>query len=159
MSLYSDRMINHDALKQWVKTLTTDNLQYINIGGTIFPVTKETKGILDLQIKGFSMAVQNLSPEDDWRNLQGILSRFFYNAFFRVNIMLSVLQIIMKSCYSSNIKPTKIIQGFDYQDIGAIHIYDGGTNCDNGQKSDLIWSVFYDYLLMKISWRNISYNF
>ena len=108
MSLYSDRMINHDALKQWVKTLTTDNLQYINIGGTIFPVTKETKGILDLQIKGFSMAVQNLSPEDDWRNLQGILSRFFIMHSLESIIMLSVLQIIMNVLLLQVIlKPTK----------------------------------------------------
>jgi len=150
MSLYSDRMINHDALKQWVKTLTTDNLQYINIGGTIFPVTKETKGILDLQIKGFSMAVQNLSPEDDWRNLQGILSRFFYNAFFRVNNnAIRIANYYECLVTPSNIKTyKKIIQGFDYQDIGAIHIYDGKEPIATiGQKSDLIWSVFYDYFI------------
>ena len=43
----------------------------------------------------------------------------------------------------------KIIKGFDYLDIGAIHMKDSAGNAvaSIGEKSDLIWEVFYGYFV------------
>ena len=43
----------------------------------------------------------------------------------------------------------KIIRGYDYVDIGAIHITDinGNYIASIGQKSDLLWSTFFDYFM------------
>ena len=50
----------------------------------------------------------------------------------------------------SNLKTyKKIIKGFDYLDIGAIHMKDstGNTVASIGEKSDLIWAVFHEYFI------------
>lgn len=43
----------------------------------------------------------------------------------------------------------KIIKGFDYLDVGAIHMTDssGKAVASIGEKSDLIWAVFYEYYI------------
>ena len=54
----------------------------------------------------------------------------------------------------SNMKTyKKIIKGVDYQEIGSVKLYDG-KRCigEIGAKSDLMWSVFYDYFINIGKW-------
>lgn len=56
----------------------------------------------------------------------------------------------MISMSSKDVKTyKKIIKGFDYIDVGAIHIRDdtGNPVASIGTKSDLIWSTFFEYFI------------
>ena len=150
MSLYGDRHITCDALKRWVKTLDVTPHTSVDIGGTTIELTPENKDVIRGQLESFSRAVDLLEDGDDWRSLQGLLSPMFYNLFFRVgNNAVRVANYYECLIVPGNIRTyKKIISGFDYQDIGAIHIYDGDIPVATiGEKSDLIWSVFFDYFI------------
>lgn len=151
MSLYGDTYINIESLKRWVNSLSVDEIKTVNIGGSDFEINDETKKLLELQLQVFCNCINQMKDNDDWREYQGILSPMFYNAFIRVDNS----SIKMGDFYECLIEPSnlktykKIINGFDYLDIGAIHMTDsdGNSVASVGQKSDLIWSVFYDYFI------------
>ena len=151
MSLYGDTLINIDSLKRWVNSLNVDEILKIDIGGYILEVKDETRKLLELQLKGFSECINRMNEGDDWRKYQGILSHAFYNAFIRLdNSSIRIGDFYECLIEPSNIKTyKKIIKGFDYLDIGAIHMSDSNGNpvASIGQKSDLIWSVFYEYFI------------
>ncbi len=151
MSLYGHTLINIDSLKRWVNSLNVDEILNIDVGGYTLEVDEETRKILKLQLLNFSKCINQMNESDDWRNYQGILSRAFYNAFIRLDNS----SIRMGDFYECLIEPSniktykKIIKGFDYLDIGAIHMSDSHGNpvASIGQKSDLIWTVFYEYFI------------
>ncbi len=151
MSLYGHTHINIDSLKRWVDALSMDGIQNIDIGGYNFEINDETKKQLELQLQSFSECIRQMKEGDDWRNYQGILSHAFYNAFIRVDNS----SIRMGDFYECLIEPSnlktykKIIKGFDHLDIGAIHMTDssGKAVASIGEKSDLIWGVFYEYFI------------
>lgn len=150
MSLYGDRYISCAALKRWVKTLDVTPFTFVDVGGRTIELIPAHKDAIRAQLDLFSQSVDALNDGDDWRSLQGILSPLFYNMFFRVdNNAVRVANYYECFIIPSNIKTyKKIISGFDYQDIGAVHIYDGDTPVAIiGAKSDLIWNVFYDYFI------------
>lgn len=106
---------------------------------------------LELQLQGFSECINRMHEGDDWRKYEGIISHAFYNAFIRLDNS----SIRMGDFYECLIEPSnlktykKIIKGFDYLDIGAIHMKDSAGNAvaSIGEKSDLIWEVFYGYFV------------
>ncbi|MBU3228628.1 hypothetical protein [Clostridium algidicarnis] len=150
MSMYGDRHVKIHDLKEWVKYLSIDEIKSINIAGKDITIDELSKEILELQIEMFKKAVNNLEDGDDWRNLQEIFSPLFYNAFFKVgNNSIRIANYYECLVVSSDIETKKkIIKGFDYLDIGAINLYNGDKafGCI-GMKSDLIWSVLYDYFI------------
>ena len=151
MSLYGHSNISHDALIRWCQSLSPENLSSVDIGGDTVELTDTHKAVLRKQIEAFAGVLDTLKPEDDWRAVQGVLSPLFYNAFIRINDNAIRIGDYYECLVTpANVKTSKkIIKGFDYQSIGAVHIY----NSDNkivgtiGVKSDLIWSVFYDYFM------------
>jgi len=154
-------MVNCEALKRWVKTLSAGNICSVDIGGKQFEVDSKSKEVLEVQIKLFSCLIENMKPEDDWRSFRGALSPLFYNAFFRVNNSAIRLANYYECLVTpSNIKTyKKIINGLDYQEIGSIRIYDGKTVIGEiGTKSDLIWSVFYDYFINEDEFGSIEHT-
>ena len=150
MSMYGNRLVKHEALKRWVKTISLDNINTVDIGGELLELTEKSKKILDIQIALFSKLVESMKPGDDWRALQNVLSPLFYNAFFRVgNNAIRIANYYECMVIPSNMKTyKKIIKGVDYQEIGSVKLYDG-KRCigEIGAKSDLMWSVFYDYFI------------
>lgn len=150
MSMYGDRHIKIHDLKEWVKYLSIDEVKSVNIAGKDIAIDESSRKMLALQIEIFKKAVNNLEDGDDWRNLQGICSPLFYNAFFKVgNNAIRIANYYECLVVASDIETKKkIIKGFDYLDIGAINLYNGDTafGCI-GMKSDLIWSVLYDYFI------------
>lgn len=151
MSLYGHRNISHDSLKRWCQSLSPDTISAVDIGGDVIELTEDYKEILRKQTAAFSELLEKLKPEDDWRSLQGVLSPLFYNAFIRINDNAIRIGDYYECLITpSNVKTSKrIIKGFDYLSIGAIHIHDNDNQVIGtiGMKSDLLWSVFYDYFM------------
>ena len=161
MSMYGNRLVKHEALKRWVKTISLDNINTVDIGGELLELTEKSKKILDIQIALFSKLVESMKPGDDWRALQNVLSPLFYNAFFRVgNNAIRIANYYECMVIPSNMKTyKKIIKGVDYQEIGSVKLYDG-KRCigEIGAKSDLMWSVFYDYFINIGKWCEITHT-
>lgn len=151
MSLYGHTYININSLKMWVNSLSVDEIQSVDVGGYNLEIKDETKELLELQLQGFSECINRMHEGDDWRKYEGIISHAFYNAFIRLDNS----SIRMGDFYECLIEPSnlktykKIIKGFDYLDIGAIHMKDSAGNAvaSIGEKSDLIWEVFYGYFV------------
>lgn len=161
MSMYGNRLVKHEALKRWVKTISLDNINTVDIGGELLELTEKSKKILDIQIALFSKLVESMKPGDDWRAFQNVLSPLFYNAFFRVgNNAIRIANYYECMVIPSNMKTyKKIIKGVDYQEIGSVKLYDG-KRCigEIGAKSDLMWSVFYDYFINIGKWGEITHT-
>ena len=161
MSMYGNSLVKHEALKRWVKTISLDNINTVDIGGELLELTEKSKKILDIQIALFSKLVESMKPGDDWRALQNVLSPLFYNAFFRVgNNAIRIANYYECMVIPSNMKTyKKIIKGVDYQEIGSVKLYDG-KRCigEIGAKSDLMWSVFYDYFINIGKWGEITHT-
>lgn len=151
MSLYGHRNISHDSLIRWCQSLSPDEISTVDIGGDILVLTDEDKEILRNQVSAFLECLKKLKPEDDWRSLQGLLSPLFYNAFIRINDnAIRIGDYYECLIIPSNVKTSKrITKGFSYPSIGAVHIRnnDGQPFGTIGLKSDLMWSVFYDYFM------------
>lgn len=151
MSLYGHTYININSLKRWVNSLSVDEIQSVDVGGYNLEIKDETKELLELQLQGFSECINRMHEGDDWRKYEGIISHAFYNAFIRLDNS----SIRMGDFYECLIEPSnlktykKIIKGFDYLDIGDIHMKDSAGNAvaSIGEKSDLIWEVFYGYFV------------
>lgn len=151
MSLYGHTYININSLKRWVNSLSVDEIQSVDVGGYNLEIKDETKELLELQLQGFSECINRMHEGDDWRKYEGIISHAFYNAFIRLDNS----SIRMGDFYECLIEPSnlktykKIIKGFDYLDIGTIHMKDSAGNAvaSIGEKSDLIWEVFYGYFV------------
>ena len=151
MSLYGHTYININSLKRWVNSLSVDEIQSVDVGGYNLEIKDETKEMLELQLQGFSECINRMHEGDDWRKYEGIISHAFYNAFIRLDNS----SIRMGDFYECLIEPSnlktykKIIKGFDYLDIGAIHMKDSAGNAvaSIGEKSDLIWEGFYGYFV------------
>ena len=150
MSLYGHANINIESLKRWANALSVDNITEVDYGGEPVILNEQTKQILSIQSKAFETLINQLKPGDDWRNCQGVISPIFYNAFIRINNH----SIRIGDYYECFIIPSdmhthkKIIKGFKYTSIGAIHIYDGERVIATiGPKSDLIWETFYNYFI------------
>ena len=151
MSLYGHTYININSLKRWVNSLSVDEIQSVDVGGYNLEIKDETKELLELQLQGFSECINRMHEGDDWRKYEGIISHAFYNAFIRLDNS----SIRMGDFYECLIEPSnlktykKIIKGFDYLDIGVIHMKDSAGNAvaSIGEKSDLIWEVFYGYFV------------
>lgn len=150
MSIYGDRHIKIQDLKEWVKHLSINEIESVNIAGREITVDGLSKEMLILQIESFKKAANNLDDKDDWRKLRGICSPLFYNAFFKVgNNAIRIANYYECLIVASDIETKKkIIKGFDYLDFGAINLYNGDKSLGCiGMKSDLIWTVLYDYFI------------
>lgn len=151
MSIHGDSHINLDALKRWVNSLAVDDICQVEVGGDLMVLEDSMRKMLKIQTEAFAKLIDCLKPEDDWRACQGILSPMFYNAFIRIyNSAIRIANYYECLITPSNMKTyKKIIRGFDYIESGAIHILDDGGNCiaEIGEKSDLIWTTFYEYFV------------
>lgn len=151
MSIYGHTHINIDALKRWANSLSVEEITQIEIGGNILTVNEQTKKMLELQINTFKKAVSSLKDGDDWRDCQYIISDAFYNAFVRMDYSsIKIADFYECLIVPSNIKTyKKMIKGFDYIDVGGIHIRDVKENsiASIGEKSDLMWAVFHEYFI------------
>lgn len=150
MALYGELNVNIDALQRWVTALSVDSIDEVEVGGQSLEMLGLSKELLENQLFLFSESIRHLKYGDNWTKCLYCLSTAAYNAFFKVKNG----AIRIANFYEALIKPgnsktyKKIIKGFDELTIGNINVMDGGTCVASiGQKSDLIWQVFYDYFI------------
>lgn len=163
MALYGHRFVNIDALKKWAHGLSANGLSQIDIGGKVVQVDQNIKGIINNQIQDFSSLVNLLNEGDDWRSTSNIFSPLFTNAFIRVNNGAIRLANYYECLLTpSNLKTSKkILRGFTYTSCGAIDITNdsGKMIASIGCKSDLIWSVFYDYFVNTNEYEDTDFTY
>ncbi len=150
MSMYGDRNVNNEALKKWANTLSLNNITHIDIGGESVVLNSEMKKVLNTQLESFRYLVNKLQPKEDWRETLCIVSDLFYNAFFRhKNHAIHIANYFEAFVVPSNMKTyKKIVKGFDFLKYGAVQIYHTEKLiAEISLKSDLIWSVFYDFFI------------
>lgn len=144
MSISGDSHIDISELKKWLS-------QYDFEIGYIHSLSAyESKEMSKLQFESFKKLIFDMKDQDDWRVAYGVLSRALSKRIFQV----SENAIRIANYYECFIIPvdaeTKnyLIKGFDYSSIGAVNINNGTETVGCiGPKSDLIWSVFYDYFI------------
>ncbi len=151
MALYGEQRVDIEALQRWVNTLSIDNIDIINVADKSFKVEGLTKSALETQLCTFKQLIQNaIEPTDFVKSLYN-LSTLAFHAFFEVKNgairVANYYECFLKASNSSTYK--KIIEGYgQFIKIGEVNIYDGDNLIASiGQKSDLIWQVFFEYFI------------
>ena len=164
MSRYGETNVKIDALKNWVNQLSTDNINLesdcdMDDKGEQLKLTKK---IVEDQLLIFRSLVNGLEPSEDWKKCLGCLSSMAYNTFFKVKNG----AIRIANYYECLVKPgnskthKRIIHGYDHLTIGEVNFYHETELIGTlGQKSDLIWSVFYDYFVCPDESGSINYAY
>lgn len=150
MALHGTSKIDIAALKRWANSLDINKIEKMDIGGAIIDLDGTTRKILDQQRNLFVTMINNLKTGDDWRICRSAISPMFDNAFIRIdNSSLRFADFYECLIIPSNMKTyKKIIKGFDDFEVGEINIYNNDKVIASiGVKSDLMWSVFYDYFI------------
>lgn len=150
MSLYGHTKIDIASLKRWANSLDVNKITKLDIGGEFLDLNEEARKVLIQQVNQFVIMVNNLKVGDDWRTCMSVISRIFENVFIRIdNSSLRIADFYECLITPSNMKTyKKIIKGFDHIEIGSINIYNNDKVIATiGSKSDLMWSVFYDYFI------------
>lgn len=152
MAPFGDEYVRIDALQRWVKQLSIDNIDAIEVGGATFDLLDYSRELLEHQLAALVAFVLELKPTDDWMKCIYVLSTFGLNAFFKVKNG----SIRVANFYEALLKPgnsktyKKIIKGYDVLTIGTVEIFDGDKRIASiGRKSDLIWHVFFDYFVTR----------
>ena len=153
--LYGENYVQNDAFTRWVNNLELPSLEEIAqiIPGTKAEECKRTQDILQHQLELLKEEADQLKPEDDWRNLQGIFSHYFYSLLVRHrNNAIRIGNYY--ECFIRPADPTTskaIVGGYpDHSmDIGGVRIFEKGNFTGHiGEKSDVIWSAYYDYFVV-----------
>jgi len=143
--LYGEIHVKLEPLKEWSSSLHIKQIKCDSNN----PLYK----ILGSQLELFKSTISNLKPGDDWREVRGIISPLFQEIFFKTKKN----AVYLANYYECFIVPAnietkkKIIQGYSTSEkIGEVELYDGREKVGSiGEKSDLIWSVFYPYFIVE----------
>ena len=144
MSIHGDRLIRIADLKNWVNNFNINEMYPHHLRSAIADTTSQ------VEFLAFKNIILRLNDSDDWRSHYGVLSPNTIKSFFQV----AENAIYIANYYECFIIPAdvetkkKLIKGFNYSSIGAVHIDEGAkSGASIGEKSDLMWSVFYDYFI------------
>ena len=146
MSLYGDSNVSIEEFRCWISNLKISDSLLDNI--CIAEETRElVRKLLTTQLEGIKSILDSDNIITDWRDLKGLMSHEFYSAFFQVdNGAIKFANYFECLITPSNIETyKKFFKGFDYLEISSIGIMKDGTIVASiGEKSDLIWEVFYN---------------
>lgn len=163
MSISIENHVNIEALKRWVNRLSVDTISQVEIGGNLIKLENQTLEIIKIQIEEFSKIINCLKQGDEWSTYPSSISTLFYNIFIRIdNSSIRIADFYECLIVPSNIKTyKKIIQGFDYIDVGSINIRDdhGNRIATIGIKSDLIWTTFHEYFITENKYGRINHSY
>lgn len=137
--------INIELLKKWSESLSMDQTEY--------QADNIHYKILRNQLQIFQRSISCLKPGNDWRCVLSNVSPLFQECFFKT----SQGAIRLANYYEYFLVPAdietkkQIISGYaDSETIGEVILYDGKRKIGSiGPKSDLIWSVFYNYFIVE----------
>lgn len=143
--LYGETKIHIESLKAWSASLSPERLD-CEQGHPCYTLLKS-------QLLSFQSFIALLKPSDDWRNALSFISQYFMELLFKTEQS----AIYLANYYECFIVPAdletkkKIIRGYsESEQIGEIQLYDGKNKIGSiGEKSDLIWSVFYPYFIVE----------
>lgn len=148
MSLYGDSSIKIDALKAWAKELDEDTI-ISRLSQEILAGKCSTTYRTLLQ--DFKKAIEDLKEGDDWRSTKDVLNIDMMPAIFMVsdNAIRVGNYYECLVTYADVTTKKKLINGFQYKNIGEINIRDNVGNAFGqiGMKSDLIWSCLYQLFI------------
>lgn len=138
--------INIELLKKWSESLSMDQTEYQ--ADSIY------YKILRYQLQMFQRMISYLKPGDDWSCVLSIVSSLFQECFFKTS-QGAIRLANYYECFlvPADIKTKKqIISGYaDSETFGEVILYDGKRKIGRiGLKSDLIWSVFYNYFIVEM---------
>lgn len=145
--LDGDKYIKNDFLKIWSSSL--------DIKKSGYPENCDQYKIIDLQLQLFKCLVSELKPNEYWKKPLLQMSQSFMDAFIRTKrnaIHIANYYECFVICANIETKK-KIIQGYsETENIGEVGLYDGKKKVGSiGQKSNLIWSVYYPYFIKESS--------
>lgn len=143
--LYGESNVSIPALQKWSAELDV----------SLIPYKEESLEyrILCAQLDSFKAFVAALGTEDDWRVVRSIVSPRFMETFFCTPKM----AMRIGNYYECFLVPadiaTKKVMFRGYGDpvsLGEIRLRDNESQFGSiGIKSDLMWSVFYDYFIVE----------
>lgn len=148
MSLYAHTSVKLDLLKEWSRNLDVDEV--IKRTGLGLHGKYSNEAICRDMLDGFQRFVEDLKEGDDWRNATHIINRPLMPALFKVADnairVANYYEILIEASDVATKK--KLIKGFDYLDVGYLHIKDGNEFIATiGEKSDLIWAVLFELFI------------
>ena len=143
--LYGETKITIESLKVWSSALKMEQIDC----GKDHPFYD----ILKAQLLSFQSIIKELKPGDDWRDSLGIISQLFMEYFFKTPCN----AIRLGNYYECFVVPAdigtkkKLIKGYaENEEVGEVLLYEGRKRVGSiGIKSDLIWSVFYNYFIVE----------
>lgn len=148
MSLYAHTSVKLELLKEWSRNLDVEGVIRRSQLGLYGKYSDETicRNLLD----GFQKLVEELKDGDDWRKTTHILNRSLMPALFKVADnaikVANYYEILIEASDVATKK--KLIKGFDYLDVGSLHIKNGDKFIATiGEKSDLIWAVLFELFI------------
>lgn len=150
----ADAKINIELLKKWSESLSMDQTEHKS--------DSKYYNILQSQLQIFKKSIACLKPDHDWRCILGIISPQFQEYFFKTP-QGSIRIANYYECFlvPADIETKKqIISGYaDSEMIGEVVLYDGKRKIGRiGSKSDLIWSVYYNYFIVELESGQIYYT-
>lgn len=158
--LYGERFVKNQYFKEWVNSWSIGESELSKVNCILNVVNDKTIEFLELQIASIKEFANSLSEEDDWRLIQGMCSKLIYELFFKHDDY----SIKIGNFYECFLIPCDIetkkqlIEGFDYKQIGRVNIVNEGKLIATiGEKSDIIWSVFYDDFILESDHGSITH--
>lgn len=148
MSLYAHTSVKLDLLKEWSRNLDVEEVirrSGLGLYGK-YSDEKMCRGLLN----AFQRCVEDLKEGDDWRNTTHILNKALMPALFKVSDnaikVANYYEILIEASDVATKK--KLIKGYDYLDVGYLHIKNGNQCIATiGEKSDLMWAVLFELFI------------
>ena len=146
--LYGENNISLEAVKKWTQLLSLDSVRLDDD-----PVIDEKlRTVFLTQLEAFKELISNATSMEDWDNALRVISLGLMRALF----VSSKGAIRIGNYYECFVTPSDtrtakmIFEGFSESiEIGDVRLFDGETCVGSiGQKSDLIWSMFYEYFIV-----------
>ena len=143
--LNAENNVDITALKTWSAALEDESLP------NSFDDT--TRELLSLQLQSFKRTVNSLSQGDDWTATHYNISQGFMECFFKTpRGAIHIANYYECFVVPADIKTKKkMMSGYPNEEetIGEIELFSGSEKVGSiGNKSDLIWSVYYPYFVI-----------
>lgn len=149
MSIYGHESVDLAKLKEWAKNLDVEQVLDKSKNGLYGQFASEDicKGLLG----SFLHCIEDLVEGDDWyyKTIPSLNQALMPAVFMVADNAIRVANYYEIIIVASDIETKKkIIKGFDYLDVGYLHvIQDGKSIATIGQKSDLIWLCLYEMFI------------
>lgn len=157
--LYGDKFVDNKALKRWSAELVCPPVE---MQGEAPDVQQGIAECLEQQLSAFKQFVSNLGDEDDWRSAQGLMSPMLMEAVFKSPMgairVANYYECLVVPADASTKK--RISSGYgSHTSIGEVRIRKNGRDVGCiGEKSDLIWSVFYEYFVAEGKFGSVEHT-